>query len=100
MRCDVLALLGFDFEAAAAVMSEAADFPLLVLRLWGFALSSEAFFLPGLLKETGFTSIFGISDSGDGLDMLKYIVAAFVVPKSRFEPDCCTLLKASRNMAL
>lgn len=37
---------------------------------------------------------------GDGSDMLKYILAAFVVPKSRFEPVLCTLLKASLNIAL
>ena len=38
--------------------------------------------------------------AGEGSDMLKYILAAFVVPKSRLEPVSCTLLKASRNMAL
>lgn len=32
--------------------------------------------------------------------MLKYIFAAFVVPKSRLEPVSYTLLKASRNIAL
>ena len=34
-----------------------------------------------------------------GSDMEKYILAAFVVPKSLFEPEFCTLLKASRNGA-
>ena len=54
-----------------------------------------------LLKDTGLTSASGKRLSfGDGSDMLKYIFAAFVVPKSRLEPVFCTLLKASRNMAL
>ena len=35
---------------------------------------------------------------GPGSDMEKYIFAALVVPKSRFEPVFCTLLKASRNI--
>ena len=35
---------------------------------------------------------------GPGFDMEKYIFAALVVPKSRFEPVSCTLLKASRNI--
>ena len=33
--------------------------------------------------------------SGEGSERLKYIFAAFVVPKSRLEPLFCTLLKAS-----
>ena len=35
---------------------------------------------------------------GPGFDIEKYIFAALVVPKSRFEPVSCTLLKASRNI--
>ena len=35
-----------------------------------------------------------------GLESEKYIFAALVVPKSRFEPVSCTLLKASRNIWL
>ena len=35
---------------------------------------------------------------GPGSDMEKYIFAAFVVPKSLFELEFCTLLKASRNI--
>lgn len=37
-------------------------------------------------KDGGVTFVFGKIESGEGLDMLKYIFAAFVVPKSRFEP--------------
>ena len=37
---------------------------------------------------------------GPGLDREKYILAAFVVPKSRLEPLSCTSLKASRNIWL
>ena len=48
-----------------------------------------------------FPSTFDSGESiGDGSDILKYILAAFVVPKSRLEPVFCTLLKASRNIAL
>ena len=35
---------------------------------------------------------------GPGLESEKYIFAALVVPKSRFDPVSCTLLKASRNI--
>ena len=59
------------------------------LSLWGY------------WKEGGVTSVLGKGEpAGEGSDRLKYILAAFVVPKSRLEPVFCTLLKASRNMAL
>ena len=46
------------------------------------------------------TSVLGKVELGEGFDMLKYIFAAFVVPKSWLDPVSCTLLNASRNMAL
>ena len=50
-------------------------------------------------KETGFVSPVA-NALGPGSDMEKYIFAALVVPKSRLEPEFCTLLKASRNIWL
>ena len=52
------------------------------------------------LKAGALTSAFEKLLFGDGSDILKYILAALVVPKSLLEPEFCTLLKASRNMAL
>ena len=50
-----------------------------------------------LSKETG--SVSPVANAlGPGSDMEKYILAALVVPKSLFEPEFCTLLKASRNI--
>ena len=52
-------------------------------------------------KDGGLTSVFGNTLSeGDGEDRSAYIFATSVVPKSRLEPVSCTLLKASRNIAL
>jgi len=52
-----------------------------------------------LSKETGFVS-FVANALGPGSDIEKYILAAFVVPKSRLEPEFCTLLNAYRNIWL
>lgn len=52
------------------------------------------------LKDGGVTFVSGNVELPDGSDIEKYIFAAFVVPKSLFEPLFCTLLNASRNIAL
>ena len=51
----------------------------------------------GYSKDTGLVSPVA-NALGPGSDIEKYILAAFVVPKSRLEPEFCTLLKASRNI--
>lgn len=48
-------------------------------------------------NDTGFVSPVA-NAFGPGSDMEKYMRAALVVPKSRLEPEFCTLLKASRNI--
>ena len=50
----------------------------------------------GYSNDGGLTGAEGNGVSvGDGSDILKYIFAAFVVPKSRLDPVRCTLLNAS-----
>ena len=48
-------------------------------------------------NDTGPVS-FEANALGPGSDIEKYIFAALVVPKSRLDPEFCTLLKASRNI--
>lgn len=45
-------------------------------------------------------SVFPKAPAGDGVDRSKYIFESEVTPKSLLDPVSCTLLKASRNMAL
>ena len=51
-------------------------------------------------KEGGVNLVSRKPFSGEGLDILKYILAAFVVPKSWLESVSYTRLNASWNIAL
>ena len=53
--------------------------------------------LRGYEKEGGVT-LLPAKALGPGLDIEKYIRAAFVVPKSSLDPVSWTALKASRNI--